>query len=140
MNTPSDKDRIEPVDMRSAPAEDEKFAATAKNLFDDSVASLDAATLSQLNQRRQSALARLAGRQRAQAWLRWMPASGLAAAAVVAVMMMQGPGVVDIPEMPDTAATDFEILLGDDSLEMIEELEFYSWIDVADLDALDNVG
>ena len=27
-----------------------------------------------------------------------------------------------------------EILLGEDSIEMLEDLEFYSWIDVADMD------
>jgi hypothetical protein len=30
--------------------------------------------------------------------------------------------------------------MGDDSLEMIEDLEFYSWIEAADLDPTDNVG
>ena len=30
--------------------------------------------------------------------------------------------------------TDFEILLSEDSLEMLEDLEFYSWVGTADLD------
>ena len=138
MNTPSDTD---PTQSGNTEADgDERLAAQAKTLFDNSVERLDAATLSKLNQRRQAALAKVGGANPAQAWLRWMPASGLAAAAVVAVMMMQGPGVTDIPAMPDTAATDFEILLGDEQLEMFEELEFYSWIDMADEDAFDNVG
>lgn len=138
MKPPSDKD---PVRSGKTEADgDEHFATQAKTLFDDSVERLDAATLSKINQRRQAALAKVGRAKPAQAWLRWMPASGLAAAAVVAVMMMQGPGVIDIPAMPDTAATDFEILLGDEQLEMIEELEFYSWIDMADEDAFDNVG
>lgn len=137
MTTPRDR---KPIDSGNTEAGDEEqLASQAKSLFDDSVERLDAATLSELNQRRQAALARVGGAEPAQAWLRWMPASGLAAAAVVAVMMMQGPGVTDIPAMPDTAATDFEILLGDEQLEMIEELEFFSWIDMADEDALDNV-
>lgn len=138
MKTPRDKDPVDPGN--NAPDSEEQFAAQAKELFDDSVDRLDAATLSKLNQRRQAALARVRRAQPAQAWLRWAPASGLAAAAVVAVMMMQGPGVTNIPAMPDSAATDFEILLGDEQLEMIEELEFYSWIDMADEDVFDNVG
>lgn len=138
MNTPRDKD---PTRSGNNEADgEEQFATHAKSLFDDSVERLDAATLSKLNQRRQAALASVSGARRSYAWLRWMPAGGLAAAAVVAVMMMQGPGVTDIPAMPDTAATDFEILLGDEHLEMIEELEFYSWIDLADEDVVDNVG
>lgn len=138
MNAPRDKDPMHPGN--NEPDGDEQFAAQAKELFDNSVERLDAATLSKLNQRRQAALARVGGARPSNAWLRWAPASGLAAAAVVAVMMMQGPGVTDIPAMPDSAATDFEILLGDEQLEMIEELEFYSWIDMADEDVFDNVG
>lgn len=138
MNTPRDKDPI--PSGNNEPDGDEQFAAQAKAMFDSSVDRLDAATLSKLNQRRQAALAKAGGARPAHAWLRWAPASGLAAAAVIAVMMMQGPGVTDIPAMPDTAATDFEILLGDEQLEMIEELEFYSWIDMADEAVFDNVG
>lgn len=138
MNTPRDKGPVEPGNNETD--SEEQFAAQAKALFDDSVDRLDAATLSKLNQRRQAALAKVGGAQPAHAWLRWAPASGLAAAAVLAVMMMQGPGVTDIPAMPDSAATDFEILLGDEQLEMIEELEFYSWIDMADEAVFDNVG
>lgn len=128
MNTPDDNDKT-----------DAQFAERSKTLFDDSVKSLDAATLSKLNQGRQAALAEVADKAPGSAWLRWMPASGLAAAAVIAVIMMQG-GPDPVPAIPDTAATDFEMLLGDDSLEMIEELEFYSWIDLAELETLDNVG
>jgi hypothetical protein len=39
--------------------------------------------------------------------------------------------------VPTSTATDFEILLNEDNLEMLEELEFYSWLD---LDAGANVG
>lgn len=129
MNTPNDKDRT-----------DAQFAERSKSLFDDSVESLDAATLSKLNQRRQAALAEVAAKAPGVTWLRWMPASGLAAAAVLAVVMLRGPDLEPVPAIPDTAATDLEILFGEDSLEMIEELEFYSWIDLAELETLDNVG
>jgi hypothetical protein len=68
---------------------DNEFAQQTKELFDESVDGLDAATLSTLNQARQRALATI---------------------------------------------TDMEILLGEDSIEMLEDLEFYSWIDMADED------
>lgn len=117
--------------------EEQKLAESAKALFDDSVDQLDAATLSKLNQGRQAALAELPANTTRIHWARWMPATGIAAAALVAVVMLQGPGGV---ELPPEAASDFEILIGEDDLDMLEELEFYSWIDLADLESTDNVG
>ena len=137
MNTPKDRVRDIP-DLDNI--DDKQFVENAQELFADSVERLDAATLSKLNRGRQAAIAEISTTASHYRWLRWMPATGLAAAAIVAVVMLQGPATVDLPDGTESAATDFEILLGDDSLEMIEELEFYSWIDVADLDATDNVG
>ena len=125
MNTPTDRDN-------------EQFAEQAKALFDDSVERLDAATLSKLNQGRQAALEELSDTSPAKQWLRWAPATGVAAAVLVAVMVLRGPLVNDI--QPGATVSDLEILLDEDSLEMFEELEFYSWIDVAVEDDLDNVG
>jgi len=119
---------------------DKQFAQSAKDLFEDSVERIDAATLSKLNQSRQAALAEISPAQSVQRLVRWMPAGGLAAAAVIAVVMLRGPGDPDFPIAPESTESDFEILLGSDSLEMIEELEFYSWIDMAELDSPDNVG
>lgn len=107
-------------------AADEAFAAKAKMLFDQSVEGLDGETRSRLNRGRQEALAKVGGR--GMRWMQWAPAGGLAAAAVLAVVIFApGPQIaeLDVPEV----ATDMEILLTEDSLEMIEDLEFYSWID-----------
>lgn len=113
---------------------DEQIVREAKALFDASVDELDAATLSTLNQSRQRAL------EEAQsprgALLRWVPAAGVAAALLVGVMVtLPGPGSIEV--MP-TAVADMEILLGEDSFEMFEELEFYSVLDV--MDEGDDVG
>ncbi|MEM1173821.1 MAG: hypothetical protein AAGA33_00845 [Pseudomonadota bacterium] len=105
----------------------EELSRKAKQLFDDSVDGLDAATLSRLNRGRQEALAS-AGRR--GSLIRWAPAGGLATAAIVAVVLVQSPTVVDTP--PGSTAADFEILLGEDSLDMLEDLEFYDWLDSAD--------
>ncbi len=129
--------KIEPE--QDEPGQDEKFAVQAKKLFDDSVERLDAATLSRLNKGRHQALAELQQTRPVGQWVRWMPATGVAAAALVTVVMLQGRGV-EGPEPPAATVTDFEILLGEDSLEMLEELEFYSWIDPRDLETDDNVG
>ena len=123
MNKPPDQDRLE---------------NQAKELFDDSVDRLDAATLSKLNQGRQRALAELEQTQPYGQWTRWVPATGIAAAALVAVVVWQGQPAETI--VPPSTVTDFEILMGEDSLEMLEDLEFYSWIDTLDEDAYGNVG
>ena len=106
---------------------DEQIAREAKTLFDASVDGLDAATLSTLNRGRHRALEE-AQSPRSE-WLRWAPAAGVASAALIAVMVtLPGPSEVDV--MP-AAMADMEILLGEDSIEMLEELEFYSWLDMA---------
>jgi hypothetical protein len=110
----------------------------AKELFDDSVDKLDAATLSRLNQGRQKALEEL-HRPGLMHWGRWAPAAGVAADAVVAVMVMQGPATVDVGDDPVTAS-DFEMLLEADSLEMLEDLEFFSLLDAVDAEPNGNVG
>ena len=110
---------------------DEKLARDAKQAFDQSVDGLDAATLSRLNRGRQAALSEgkrspaFVGRQ----WLRWVPATGAAAAVLLVLVMQQGPGDVDVIAVP---APDLEILLSEESIEMLEELEFYSWLDTED--------
>jgi len=109
---------------------DEKFAQEAKTLFDASVDKLDAATLSTLNQSRQRALAK-AQAQPSQ-WLRWVPAAGMATAALLAVMVIL-PDPAGVQPVP-ADVTDMEILLGEDSFEMLENLEFYAWIDMLEQD------
>lgn len=106
---------------------EDAFAENAKSRFDESVARIDGATQSKLNQARHRALAELAAPR--PAWVRWVPAAGVAATAVVAVVIWSGGTGVDDLAAPDAAA-DMEILLTEDSLEMLEDLEFYSWIDL----------
>jgi hypothetical protein len=121
------------------PTNEKDLAVQAKALFDDSVERLDAATLSRLNQGRQKALEEVRAAGPAGQWARWVPAGGIAAAAVVAVVVWQG--VVVEPSAPAAAsAADFEIMLSEDSLDMLEDLEFYSWMDTANLDPDSDVG
>jgi hypothetical protein len=119
------------------PNDSEDFAAQAKGAFDDSVERLDGAALSRLNQGRHAALEQLASGRTKAAWTRWAPAGGVAAAALLTMIVMRGP---EIENMPVEVVSDFEFLLQDESLEMLEDLEFYSWLDDADLDASGNVG
>jgi len=110
---------------------DEKFAEEAKTLFDESVDGLDAATLSTLNHSRQRALAE--AHAQPTPWLRWVPAAGIAAATLLAVMVIL-PDQANI-EAVTAEVTDMEILLGEDSIEMLEDLEFYEWIDMLEQDS-----
>lgn len=105
---------------------DEEPGRRAKALFDASVDELDAASLSRLNRGRQAALAELSRRR--QPWVRWLPAAGVTAAVLIAAMVLMPPPLA--PVVP-VAVTDMEILLGEDDIDMLEELEFYSWIDMA---------
>jgi len=105
---------------------DEEFAREAKTQFDESVDKLDAATLSTLNQSRHRALAEL--HTRPAQWLRWVPAAAMATAALLVVMVIL-PDPATNQLMP-AEVMDMEILLGEDSIEMLEDLEFYEWIDM----------
>ena len=116
----------------------EGFEKQAKTLFDSSVEQLDGATLSRLNQGRHKALEEIQ-RPGVVHWGRWAPAAGVAAAAAVAVIMMNGT-VVDIPAADPVTATDFEMLLEADSLEMLEDLEFFTLLDMVDTETNGNVG
>lgn len=117
---------------------DELFISQTKALFDESVQSLDAATRSRLNQGRQAALAEIATGAGFGRWNQWVPVAGVAAATVFAVVLWRGSPQVN-EFLPSATASDFEILMDRDDFEMLENLEFYSWIDFDD-DAGANVG
>ena len=116
------------------PSGDDPFAMKAKEAFDRSVDGLDGATLSRLNQSRHRALEQGVGRS-AVLTRHWMPAAGVAGAAAVAVAVWTlNP---QPKEALPSAATDLEIILELDDFEMLEDLEFYSWVEFDDqLDAV----
>lgn len=98
--------------------------------YRDSLAEIDGATQSRLTQARHRALDELPKRRRLIGW-GWVPA-GAAAAAVVMAWLLVSPGPGLEVERVATTPDDLEILLGEDELEMIDELEFYAWIDELD--------
>jgi hypothetical protein len=123
--------------------EESAFERRAKQLFDDSVADLDAATRSRLTQARHRALEELAPRPDRR--LRWslLPAAALAATALVAwLTVWQAPPASDV-SLQASSLADLEILLGEEELEMLDvELEFYGWLEEQPefADADNNVG
>lgn len=119
-------------------ADDEAFAERCRELFNESVEELDAATLSRLNRSRNAAVDSARGKRSGLRWTTWVPATGVAAAAAVAVVVITGndPGLAPVQPAP---AADLELLLEGDDLEMLEDLEFYSWIDL-EPETASNVG
>ena len=101
----------------------------AKALFDDSVDGLDGEVQSKLNQGRQRALAELdSSAVRFGNWSQWVPVTGIAAAAVIAVALLNVDSSTELS--PPSVASDFELLLNDDTFEMLEDLEFYRLLEL----------
>ncbi len=102
-----------------------------KLLFDESVSSLDPQTRSKLTQARYRALEELEGSAPAGWRPRWIPAGVLAAGVLVVVMLWQGQPAVspDTPAFDVAVLSDLEIILGDGDLGLLQELEFYAWLD-----------
>ena len=106
------------------------FEEQTKRLFDESVAALDGETRSKLTQARYRALEEMKPR-RQTVWTRALVPVGVAAAvAMLTITLWQG----QIPSADDgdfdvAAVTDLEILLSEEELDMIEELEFYAWLE-----------
>lgn len=124
-------------DRRPAREGDERFAKTAGELLRRSAEDLDAATASRLNRARQAALGEMPGRRRGSGWL--VPALSTAAVGALAVglWLNRGPdGDLPAAATPAVAsAADMDLLLAADSLEMLEDLEFYAWLDADRSDA-----
>ncbi len=101
-----------------------------KQLFDASVAGLDAATRSRLTRARHRALEELAPTT-ARGW-RWslVPAGGVAVAAVMAWLFVGQPAPPSDAGMTTASLGDLELLLDETDPEMLnEELEFYGWLE-----------
>lgn len=104
----------------------------AKRLFDASVESLDGPTRAKLTQARNRALERAQrpsftdGLLLPTRWIAGLSAATLAAVAVLAVW--QNGRAPDRP-VEAAALNDLELLLATDEFEMLEELEFYAWLE-----------
>ncbi len=111
--------------------DDDRLVRRAREVFDESVDTLDGERLSKLNQARHRALEQLDRRSPLASWFTVVPAGALAAVALVAVLLTLRVDDTGTPLPGATTAedVDFELLINDDNLEMLEDLEFYSWLD-----------
>jgi hypothetical protein len=120
--------------------DEQQLATAAGNLLRQSADELDAATLSRLNRARQAAVAGLGPAGTRRGWL--LPAYSTAAVAMLVVAVWVGRAVGPAPtsaqmsaqtaaEAPDSpvVAQDLDVLLAGENPEMMEDLEFYAWLD-----------
>ncbi len=92
--------------------------------LDSAAQSIDAATRSRLNLARQQALRQ--GRPRAHSGWAWGGGLATAGATVLAfTLWYQNP---EAGLAPDPMIEDIDILAAEEDLELIEELEFYHWL------------
>lgn len=101
----------------------------SRTLFEDSTERLDARTRSRLTQARHAALDELKrSRSTRVRWL-WMPAGGLAAVTAVAILISLWPvGDRTSPGPGGLPLEDFDIVADGDSVEMLQDMEFYAWL------------
>lgn len=107
--------------------------------LDEGVDAYDAALLSRLNRARQRALDegldRPARRQPAP-WLGWTAAASMALAVVMLAPWKGGEGPASLLPADAAAGTaeDFDFLMAAEEIEVIEDLEFYAWLQQQSLD------
>jgi hypothetical protein len=109
----------------------EAFEARSKELFDESVERLDGRTRSKLTQARHAALEELRDGK-----TRWhgfrLPAAALATVAVAAVLVVTWTGLnQSAAPGGGLPLDDFDIVADSDNLEMLQDVEFYAWLDDA---------
>jgi hypothetical protein len=118
------------------------FEHRARELFDASVAGIDASSRSRLNRLRQDALAVAAGERRVfGGWRTGAAAGAVAASVLVAALLWRGAGESGPPVLESGIAADeapsqaLELLAAnEDDLRLAaaeEELDFYAWVEAA---------
>ena len=122
-------------------AADDSFVEQAGRRLRDGVKTLDSITRSRMNRARRKALLELRDRSRMQRWIadQWGPAVGATFIALLAAGFWFGVGMQTASEnMPMQTAgapvalgdlADLDMLLADEHHEMIEDLQFYLWMD-----------
>lgn len=108
------------------------FAGRAKAEFDASVDALDGRTRSALTRARHAALAEAEASKRVGRWHIWGPLSGVAAAAFVLVVMLTPAWQTRQHAEGGAPFEDMDIIADTEDLEMLENLDFYAWLDSAE--------
>ena len=104
---------------------EEHFVEQLRGALDANAQKVDTSTLDRLAQIRRQAMSRRA--VESSFIPRFAPAIAFAASAIMLAIMLRVPDG-SIPEL-DANAMLFEVVLASNDLELIEDLEFYSWLD-----------
>jgi hypothetical protein len=109
-----------------------EFEQRSKEVFDRSTAALDGATRSKLTRARREALSALERPSRMPGWL-FRRSAAIAAAVMVttfSALVVWQAGTEDRRVVESFAgSTDIELLLSEEELDMLDELEFYAWLE-----------
>ena len=115
----------------------EDFEKRSAELLRESAQNLSGHVRSRLTQARHAALEEARRSRSAWQWRVWAPAGGFAIAVVLAVVLWRGGGPAQEFPVPAAVATehsaidDLELLAANESFELLEDLEFYAWLDTA---------
>ncbi|HEX9207406.1 MAG TPA: hypothetical protein VF851_04160 [Steroidobacteraceae bacterium] len=120
---------------------DREFERRVRELFDASVARVDAPARSRLNRSRQRALDIAAGERRLfRVWRTGFAAGAVAATVLVAVLLWRGPDEAAAPApgaqvAAETSSPALELVsANDEDLRLAaaeEDLDFYAWVEAA---------
>ena len=102
----------------------ERLLGDVSRALDQDAEALDELRRARLRAARLNALEAAAGR--AQAFTRLAPAAAFAAALILVVVALRTP--LDVAEL----AVDFETVLYEEDIELIEDLEFFEWLESRD--------
>ena len=120
--------------------DNQAFLQQTRQLLDDSTEALDAATLSRLNQARQKALQQTGGRRLPNLlfspWASATLIAGFAVAAIAVVLWTAVPQQLEQQQQYRLVnqLEDMDILMSETELELLDELEFISWLVDEELD------
>lgn len=114
--------------MKLEPDADQDLVERSKAAFDASVRQLDARMLSRLRIARERALDSV----RPQRNWAWLPAAGVVAAGIVGAIILTARWNAPSEQFAASSndlAEDMALLLGSEQLELLDEVEFYAWLD-----------
>ena len=101
----------------------------SKDWFEDKVESTNGSILSELNQIRFEALDRIGKKNNLQFHKLLLPIAGTSFVLLLSMRIDQLELGFQENFSFDSSASDIEILLGDESFDMIDQLDFYSWLE-----------
>jgi len=107
--------------------DERQFVQRLSKALDAGQETLDPAIRRRLREARHTALEQLAPRRRF-----WQPVAAFAVAASLVAAVLWWPGSSTM--LPAAAVQDVDVIASDDSLQLYEELEFYEWLAVADVE------